>query len=201
LFKSAAHPGKSVRLAYCMNLHAAETLPELLENMQRITLPLRERLAKDREFGVGMYLPAVLAHELANHPAKLAQLKRFLDEHALDPFTFNAFPFGGFQSDGLKERVFEPTWWERERADFTRDVARVASRLVGGTSEDRHISISTHTGAHSSRVPQNERDDRIRACFAAWRSLCERRTRAYLRGLHMLSVILRTTALTHSFSL
>lgn len=172
LFQNAAHAGKSVRLAYCMNLHAAETLDELIGGMQRITLPLRERLAKGREFGVGMYLPAVLARELANDAAKLAKLKRFLDEHALDPFTYNAFPYGGFQTDGLKERVFEPTWWERERADFTRDVANVAARLAGGGAE-RHISISTHTGAHSSRVEPSQRDDRIRACLMEWRALCD----------------------------
>ena len=166
LFKSAAHPGKSVRLAYCMNLHAAETLGELLENMRRITLPLRERLAKDREFGVGMYLPAVLARELSNHPAKLAELKRFLDQHALDPFTYNAFPYGGFQTDGLKERVFEPTWTEQARFDFTLDVAIVAAQLRSREGGDSHISISTHAGMHGSQLGRDPRATRERCALS-----------------------------------
>jgi sugar phosphate isomerase/epimerase len=172
LFRSSAHPGKAVRLGYCMNLHAAETLDELLAGMQRITLPLRERLAPKSEFGVGMYLPAKLARELASNAAQLAKLKRFLDEHALDPFTYNAFPFGGFQSDGLKERVFEPTWWEPARREFTLDVANVAAKLAGPDARS-HVSISTHTGAHSSSVASMDQNwARRKECLRAWSETC-----------------------------
>lgn len=182
LFRSAAHPGRAVRLAYCMNLHAAETLDELIANMQRITLPLRERLAPGAEFGVGMYLPAKLARELASDAAQLARLKRFLDEHALDPFTYNAFPYGGFQTDGLKERVFEPTWWEPARREFTLDVARVASALVTDRASGRHISISTHTGAYQRSVRPDELEKRQRQCVAEWTSFCEQLSRLESEG-------------------
>ena len=47
-FTSPAHPGRAVRLAYCLNLHPADTLEGLLEGLRAITLPLRERRAPGR---------------------------------------------------------------------------------------------------------------------------------------------------------
>lgn len=140
----AAHGAARVRLGYGLNLHAPRTLAECLAGLTEITLPLRERLDARGAFGAGMYLPAELAHALAHDAAQLARLAGFLAEHALDAFTFNAFPFGGFQSDGLKARVFAPAWSERARRDYTLDVARIAAQLNAGRA--RSVAISTHTG-------------------------------------------------------
>jgi hypothetical protein len=142
-------PGRSVRLAYCLNLHPADTLAGLLEGLRTITLPLRERIAPGRTFGVGMYAPAALAEELARDDA-WRPLKAFLEEFDLDPFTWNAFPFGGFGADGLKARVFEPTWADPERTFYTQRVAKLAGLLARHPAEGEHLSISTHTGWHSS---------------------------------------------------
>lgn len=151
-FQNPAHPGRSVRLAYCLNLHPADTLAGLLEGLRGITLPLRERIAPGRTFGVGMYVPARLAAELTQGE-EWRSLKAVLEEHDLDPFTWNAFPYGGFGADGLKARVFEPTWAEPERRSFTQDVARLATLLARRPSKGEHVSISTHTGWHTSRTP------------------------------------------------
>jgi hypothetical protein len=146
-FTHREHPGRAVRLAYCLNLHAAETLGDLHEGLCKITLPLRDRLAQQAEtFGVGMYLAGALVRE---HPAGsrgIEELGQFLERERLDPFTFNAFPFGGFATAGLKERVFEPTWVEPARLEYTSEVARIAAELNPGLPPESHISISTHTG-------------------------------------------------------
>ena len=154
-FQNPAHPGRSVRLAYCLNLHPADTLAGLLEGLRGITLPLRERLASGKTFGVGMYVPGALAEELERGDDWRA-LKGFLDEHALDPFTWNAFPYGGFGAEGLKARVFEPTWAEPERASYTQRIAQLAGRLARRPREGEHVSISSHTGWHSSRSLEGE---------------------------------------------
>ena len=159
LFRHPAHPDRAVRLAYCLNLHPAETLDGLLDGLRRITIPLRERLAPGKPFGVGMYLPARLAHDLAYDPRKLVRLGAILVEAGLDPFTYNAFPYGSFDQRGLKERVFEPTWACDERVDFTHDVAKVACWLLGEAAPDRHISISTHTGMHASVLQRGDLED------------------------------------------
>jgi hypothetical protein len=171
LWRHPAHDGRAVRLAYCLNLHPGETPAEILAGMRAVTLPLRERIASGRPFGVGMYVPAAAAAALAvgDHNPAREELRGFLTEHGLDPFTWNAFPYGGFHSAGLKERVFEPTWAEPERVVFTTDVATLAADLAGEPAPGRHLSISTHTGMHSTRVAGGDPDlaERALAVVAA----------------------------------
>jgi hypothetical protein len=154
-FSNPALPGRAVRLAYCLNLHPADTLEGLLEGLRTITLPLKQRLAPDKEFGVGMYVPASLATRITQigGESEFARLEEFLKAHAFDPFTWNAFPFGGFGTEGLKARVFEPTWIGAGsgRGAFTWSVGILALKLTQHGGGGRHASISTHTGWHSSQ--------------------------------------------------
>ncbi|MEZ6017883.1 MAG: metabolite traffic protein EboE [Planctomycetota bacterium] len=143
------HPGRFVWLGYCLNLAAPEHLDDLLGDLAAVSVPVRERLRYEGPFGVGLYLPAQLARTLANDPAQCATLAGYLREEALVPFTFNAFPYGGFQTDGVKREVFRPTWADEARLNYTLDVARVAAQVenaLGGV-RDGHVSISTHPGA------------------------------------------------------
>ncbi|MEM7517532.1 MAG: hypothetical protein AAF368_11500, partial [Planctomycetota bacterium] len=139
--------GARLRLGYCTNLHPAGTLEELLAGLGRVSVPLRERLVSLGALGVGAYLAAPLARELASPQGEsgLRELRQFLEQNGLDVFTFNAFPYGGFHEAGLKQEVFRPTWAEEERLAFTLDVAHIAEKLCPPNPE-RHIAISTHTG-------------------------------------------------------
>ncbi len=168
LLRHPAHEGRTVRLSYCLNLHPADTLEGLYEGLERITEPLHARLAPGREFSVGMYLPAALARALASDAERLRELRAWLGSRGLDPSTFNAFPYGGFAHIGLKAGVFAPEWWDETRLQYTLDVAQVAARLLPSAGPERHISISTHTGAHSSRVLAVELDSTRRTVFANW---------------------------------
>ena len=148
-FTHRAHPGKAVRLAYCLNVHPAQTLEGVVEGIEQITVPLRARLAPGGRFGVGLYLPASVF--AADSEALIAQrLAPVCSRHELDAFTVNAFPYGDFHGAPLKERVFEPTWNQAERARWTCAVARVAASLPKPGPARSHLSISTHTGMHSS---------------------------------------------------
>jgi len=151
-------PGRSVRLAYCMNVHAAEDLPSIERGMRDVTLPLRDRLADGHPFGIGMYLAGDLARRLAGDDGgvDLERLNSFLRAEDLDPFTFNAFPYGGFHAGPLKHAVYSPTWMEDDRVAYTRAVADCATLLARATDEiplsRRHISISTHAGAFGTWI-------------------------------------------------
>ena len=155
LWRHPDHQESRIRLGYCLNVHPAGDLGELLEGMRSITLPLKERLARKGEaFGAGMYLTAALARHLVSEQgaSDLERLDDFLRSNDLDPFTYNAFPAGGFHASGLKAAVFHPTWMEEERLRFTLDVAAIAARLAAGSENRSHVSISTHTGGLAAKV-------------------------------------------------
>lgn len=176
------HPGRQVRLAYCMNLHAAETFEDLLEGMRTVTVPLRERLVEQGTFGVGMYLAAPLVERLIKPEGRdqLTELIEFLRAHELDPFTYNAFPQGGFHSESLKERVFEPTWKEDSRVDYTIGVARIAGTIARALERgDDPISISTHTGIFSEAL---EEEDELYLCAMNFVRIARRLGRAEVSG-------------------
>ncbi len=154
------HADRPLRLAYCLNLHAARDLAGLYEGLERITLPLREALAPESSFGVGMWFPASVARALAlpEGRAELDSLAEFIRVHGLDPFTFNAFPYEDFQRDGLKADVYRPTWLEDERVRYTLDVATIAARLNAPAAEGElsHVSISTHPGSYGDWIRSAE---------------------------------------------
>jgi hypothetical protein len=169
-FVHRAHPGRCVRLAYCLNVHPAASLAEFRRGLETVATPLRERLAPSEPFGLGMYLSAQVARELLETPGELERLRAEFAQREFDPFTYNAFPHGGFGDSGLKARVFEPAWWDAARSRYTLDVARIACAL---RSSPGPLSISTHTGAHSSALGAHSRAERIRQCGESWRELAE----------------------------
>jgi sugar phosphate isomerase/epimerase len=145
LWDHPERPGRRVRVGYCLNLHPADDLDGMFAGLREVTQPLRERLDVTDGFGVGLYLSGKVAHELDRDERQRRRLAETLAEHGLDPFTANAFPFGGFHADGLKRSVFEPTWWEPERLEYTLAVARVLA-AVQGEDPAPTLSISTHCG-------------------------------------------------------
>jgi len=155
LFRHPDLPGRTVRLATCMNLWPAENPAGIRAGLEAISVPLRDRLiGASGTFGVGLWLPARALEVLDREPGERAALLDFLQAERLDVFTLNAFPFGDFHSKGLKAGVFEPDWTTPERAAFTRSAILlgrdIAQRAQWGP--DRHLSVSTHTGGHTSRI-------------------------------------------------
>ena len=156
---AAADGPRAVRLGYCLNLHPSETLADVERALEEFVAPLSERLGTGREFGVGMYLGEEPARALASDESALERFAERVRALGVDPFTYNAFPQGGFQEDGLKERVYEPDWRTAERLAYTIDVGRVAARLAGGPG--RTIAISTHPGAYGAEITDRSG---LRAC-------------------------------------
>lgn len=64
-----------------------------------------------------------------------------MDEQRLVGFTINGFPFANFHGDSVKQRVYLPTWAQRERLEYTQRLAVILSGLM---PEDQAVgSIST----------------------------------------------------------
>ena len=70
---------------------------------------------------------------LAGDAAKREELKGFLGDNDLYLYTVNAFPYGPFKGQRVKEQVYEPDWRSEERTRYTTDVADVLADVVPET--------------------------------------------------------------------
>lgn len=146
-FEHPDHPGRRVRLGYCLNVVPTEDLAGVELALDRVAVPLARRFGGSGAFGVGLYLPAKAAFELALPGGAADAFAARLADRGLDGFTFNAFPFGGFHAPGLKRGVFAPHWHDPRRREFTLAVASVAERVARRSGRRHgHVSISTHAG-------------------------------------------------------
>lgn len=132
------------RLTYCLNVHPGESWEENLSAIREHTLSIKAKVCPGAPFGLGLRLSARAAEELSR-PGTLASFRSFLAAHDLYVFTVNAFPFGCFHGERVKERVYAPDWKSPERLAYTRSVAEILGRLdlPGGFA-----SISTVPGSY-----------------------------------------------------
>ncbi|MDT0491148.1 metabolite traffic protein EboE [Streptomyces griseus] len=124
------HPdGSTVHLAYCTNVHPAETLDGVRAQLRDHCEPVRRRLGRDR-LGIGLWLARDAARALTNDPAELRALRAELDSRGLEVVTLNGFPYEGFGADEVKYRVYRPDWTEPDRLAHTTDLARLLAALL-----------------------------------------------------------------------
>lgn len=113
------HPdGSTVHLAYCTNVHPAETLDGVLAQLRDHCEPVRRRLGRDR-LGIGLWLAKDAAAALVTDPSALRGLRTELDRRGLEVVTLNGFPYQGFGAEEVKYRVYRPDWADPERLDHT----------------------------------------------------------------------------------
>ncbi|MFJ8228890.1 metabolite traffic protein EboE [Streptomyces sp. NPDC094448] len=124
------HPdGSTVHLAYCTNVHPAETLDGVVAQLRDHCEPVRRRLGRDR-LGIGLWLARDAARALVTDPAALRGLRAELDRRGLEVVTLNGFPYEGFGAEEVKYRVYRPDWTEPERLAHTTDLARLLAALL-----------------------------------------------------------------------
>ncbi|MFC6092422.1 metabolite traffic protein EboE [Saccharothrix lopnurensis] len=115
-------------LSYCTNVHPAEDLAGVLAQLDRYAVPVREHLGA--ELGLGLWLSAPVARELAGDAPRRAELRAALDARGLVVRTLNAFPYGGFHQEVVKHRVYHPDWTTSARLEYTLDCAAVLADLL-----------------------------------------------------------------------
>lgn len=124
------HPdGSTVHLAYCTNVHPAETLDGVLAQLRDHCEPVRRRLGRDR-LGIGLWLARDAARALTTDPAALRRLRAELDRRGLEVVTLNGFPYEGFGAGQVKYRVYRPDWTEPARLAYTEDLAGLLAGLL-----------------------------------------------------------------------
>ncbi|AZM58942.1 MULTISPECIES: metabolite traffic protein EboE [unclassified Streptomyces] len=162
------HPdGSTVHLAYCTNVHPAETLDGVLAQLRDHCEPVRRRLGRDR-LGIGLWLAKDAAHALVTDPSALRGLRCELERRGLEVVTLNGFPYEGFGAEEVKYRVYTPDWGDPERLDHTIALARVLAGLLPDDVTDGSIS----TLPLAWRTAYDER--RAEAARTALRTLADR---------------------------
>jgi hypothetical protein len=129
----------SFTLGYCTNVHAGRGLEETRANLERHALAVKAQYSPERPMGIGLWLSAMTAQELVETLGE-SRLADWLAERGLVPYTFNGFPYGDFHQQVVKHRVYEPTWWEPHRLEYTTRLVDIQHALLPAGLEG---SIST----------------------------------------------------------
>ncbi len=144
--------GKHYQVGYCTNVHAGRDLPSVLDSLEKHSLPIRMLVDSEQPLCVGLWFSEISAAQ-ALQPALLASLKNKLEQFQLVPFTLNGFPQGDFHSRVVKHRVYQPTWWQQERLDYTLNLIRLLDQLL---PDGQVGSISTLPISWSDPLPTRD---------------------------------------------
>ena len=139
-------------LGYCTNVHAGATLRQTRENLQKHAVRVKELYSPKRPMGIGLWLSAAAAKELVE-TKQVAEFRDWLAEQGLVPYTMNGFPYGDFHEKIVKHRVYQPTWWDRQRLDYTLQLVDILHQILPPGLEG---SISTLPIAWGTPCPDLE---------------------------------------------
>src|SRR5262249_28152741 len=70
------------------------------------------------------------ADRLASDAEERARLKDFFRANGMYLVTANAFPYGAFKGERVKERVYEPDWRKDDRGQYTAMGADILAQLA-----------------------------------------------------------------------
>jgi hypothetical protein len=145
-----------LHLTYCLNIHPGESWAENFAAIKEKALAIRQRVAADQPFGLGLRLSQLAASELAGNPALIDEARDFFGEHQMYPFTINGFPYGRFHAGPVKEQVYAPDWRTAERRDYTMLLADIFTNFLPPEVDG---SISTVPGSFKPWITVDE--DRV----------------------------------------
>ena len=143
-------------IGYCTNVHAGTDLAETRRQLERHAVGVKQQFAPDQPMGIGLWLSAVAAEGLAES-GQLEEFAAWLDANQLVAYTLNGFPYGDFHQPVVKHRVYEPTWMEPARRDYTLQLIAILDRLLPGGAAG---SISTLPICWGTPKPSEEEQRR-----------------------------------------
>ena len=120
-------------LAYCTNVHPAESWEATFTVLKEDVIAVRERLVRegscDGAFAIGLRLSAQAAEELLEGE-QLRVFEDWLRESNTYVFTINGFPYGDFHGTRVKEKVYQPDWTTEKRLQYTKRLFEIVARLA-----------------------------------------------------------------------
>ncbi len=119
----------NAHLTYCSNIHPGESWDATFQNLKKYTTKVKEKLSADRPFGIGLRLSAQAAQTLLEGE-NLINFRDWLGDHHMYVFTMNAFPYGGFHQQVVKDKVHAPDWTTTDRLKYTLNTFDILSDLI-----------------------------------------------------------------------
>ncbi len=127
------------QIAYCTNVHAGANLAETRANLLSYAVEVKRKFSAGQPMGVGLWLSAQTARDLLEQK-NTQEFAAWLSDVGLVPFTFNGFPYCDFHQAVVKHKVYQPTWFDRDRLAYTFDLVKLLDALAPAEWEG---SIST----------------------------------------------------------
>jgi sugar phosphate isomerase/epimerase len=125
-------------LSYCTNVHPGRSVAEVEAGLDRYTIRVRERFGQP--LAAGLWLAKPVVDELTRSPQAMKSFREGLRRRELTCHTLNAFPYGDFHSERVKERVYLPDWTRHERAEYTHQCAALLAELMPPDVNEGSIS-------------------------------------------------------------
>src|SRR6266852_6969847 len=117
-------------LTYSTLVHPGDNWNEIWNSLTTYVPKVKERVAGNKPFGVSLRLSAASAETLVKSKPEREKLKKFLGDNDMYLYTVNAFPYGPFKGQIVKEKVYEPDWRSEERTQYTINVAEVLADVA-----------------------------------------------------------------------
>lgn len=128
----------SLPLSYCTNVHPGLSIEAVLHGLSELSAPIASGYGQP--LAAGLWLARPVIDELLTDDEHRHALFVRLRDLGLECYTLNAFPFGDFHSDRVKEQVYLPDWTQTSRREYTLACASILSKLLPDHVEG---SIST----------------------------------------------------------
>ena len=117
-------------LSYSTLVHPADNWDELWDSVTRYLPAVKKRLSPAKPFAVSLRLAKKSVEALMASPSERRKLKQFFDDNDMYLYTANAFPYGSFKGERVKEQVYEPDWRSEDRANYTMQVADILAEIA-----------------------------------------------------------------------
>ena len=159
-------------LAYCSNVHAGETLDDVLAALARHVRSVR-RVRGLEAMSSGLWLGAEAAQHLTSVPGAIGTFRERLGLCGIRLNTMNGFPYGAFHGERVKADVYRPDWSDERRAEYTARLARILAAVLPAGSTIG--TISTLPVGDADVLSGSEVDGAARTLcrFARWLSELE----------------------------
>jgi hypothetical protein len=139
--------GELRHLTYCTNIHPSKGWEQLFANLQQYVPAVREKVAPDSRFGIGLCFSNQQTLELLEKN-RMKHFKRWLDENDFYVFTLNGFVYNEFHTPHIKDTIYKPDWRTKERTDFTQRLIYILSLLLPDDLQEGSFSTSPLSYKH-----------------------------------------------------